>query len=174
MSVHRPDWAVPALLASSSFGIPVILLLRAPPSVLASSFISLNFESAVSSSETPVFKTFLTKVLGISNLDPKSGALRVHSDLTWLEKVGFSRVAFTKMANVFLTCWGLSLIFLAISSIIPEAMSDAAWSTCVPPLVVQIPFTNDTCCIPSSEGPTHTDQRSVVALCTLSKPCIFA
>ena len=42
MSVHLEDWAVPALFASSSLGIPVILDFRAPPSVFESSFELVN------------------------------------------------------------------------------------------------------------------------------------
>ena len=174
MSVHFPDCAVPALFASSNLGIPVILDFRAPSDFL-SSFISLNFESARSSSWIPVFRAFLMKFFGGSNFEPKSWDFEVHSDLTWLENVGFSRVALTKMLNVFLTCWGFSLIFFAMSSMIPLATRDATWSTWFPPLVVQIPFTKDTCSIPFSAGPIHTDHLSDTTEHTFSTPsCIFA
>src|SRR6056300_2030427 len=164
MSVHFCDCAVPALLASSSFGIPVIRDFLAAPSVFASCFISLNLDKERSSSCMPVLRTFLKKVLvGGSNFDPKDTGLEVHSFFICDEKVGFSKVARTKSMKVFFTCVPVNFILLFISSMRPWAMMFATASTWVLPFVVQIPLTKLTWLNPSGLAPMHTAHRSVSA-----------
>ena len=78
-------------------------------------------------------------------LDPNAPALVVSVSFVWLVKLGFSIMDVKNTARLSRTILGLTLTFFFVSRY--STIWLTTWfvtpSTCVPPLDVQMPFTND-------------------------------
>mmetsp|Transcript_6709 Transcript_6709/g.16658 ORF Transcript_6709/g.16658 Transcript_6709/m.16658 type:complete len:228 (+) Transcript_6709:1668-2351(+) len=162
--VQSSEFFPPASLASSSLGIPVRRVFLAP-SCFLSSLLCLKEAQERIFSTMPEVIIFLMTPSDASNLDPKLLARVLSVSLVCESNAGFSMSALTKTHRWFLTCAGLRFLhdfsfFLIFSRILP-AISSATALTWVPPFIVQMPLTKETCWnCPESLTVTHTSQRS--------------
>ena len=165
MIVHCADFSVPAKLASMSFGMPRMVRVLAP-SVFFAAFASLTSVKAQAASITPIFATFSTNSSLTVQADPKFALVVVSSSFVWLENAGFSTSQRKKSVSCSLIVAGFTSTFFLV--LMNAANLRSSWpmmySTCLPPLDVQMPFTNDTCAN-SSVLVRHTaySQRSLGA-----------
>ena len=146
MIMHCPDFSVPAKLASISFGIPRMVRVFAP-SVFFAALASFTSVRAHAASITPILAIFSTNSSLTVHVEPKFAVVVVSSSFVWLENAGFSishrrnRVSCSLMVAGFTSIFFLVLIYAASLRRIWPIM----YSTCFPPLGVQMPLTNDMC-----------------------------
>ena len=144
--VHWSDFFVPAQLASSNFG--TIILFFFLPSVFFRSLLSfLELASRILSINSLFEQIFLIYFADSNGLEPNLLCDVIHLSLVCESNEGFSITQLMYREIYLLTT--LSLIsFLCcffMKAIIPLHTCLAIHSTWDPPLLVQIPFTNDTC-----------------------------
>ena len=148
ISVQCSELRPPASLASSSLGMPVSRVFLAP-SCFLSSLLCLNEAQDRICSTTPLLITFLMHASLAVYLDPKLLARVLSVSLVCESNAGFSMSALTNTQRWFLTCAALRFLqlfsFFLIFSSSFDATSSATALTCVPPFMVQMPFTNEHC-----------------------------
>ena len=113
------DSFVPALLASSNFGIPLIDEVFLP-SVFFKELDSLNLANSITCSIIPHFANFFKKVWFGIYFEPNLSGFKVQISFVWLENVGFSNVEFIKNIKLSFNNWlftFISLFFFLIISI---------------------------------------------------------
>mmetsp|Transcript_3117 Transcript_3117/g.7422 ORF Transcript_3117/g.7422 Transcript_3117/m.7422 type:complete len:262 (-) Transcript_3117:821-1606(-) len=149
--VHSAECLPPASLASSSLGTPIT---RVTLAVLLFSFLPMSICSLAlaqfsTKSTMPLAITFLMVPSESSHVDPNLLVLEVKVSLVCESKAGFSIREFTKIHRCVLICAGLMSIPPLFFLFTRSAMAATSWSamrlTWVPPLVVLILFTKETC-----------------------------
>ena len=165
MITHCLDLSVPAQFASINFGIPRMCLLLMPSVFLAALF-SFTSVSAHAASITPIFASFSMN-LSLTTQDEPNFALGVFmKSLVWLSNAGFSisqrknRMSCSLMVFAFTTIF----FFFSINADNFLVIWFKIYSTCLPPLLVLMPLTNETCwnsC--SALRPTEYSQRPLSA-----------
>ena len=145
ISVHCADLAPPAQLASVSFGRPLIVLVLRP-SVFLAVLLSLISVRLTAASITPSLPTPSTNLALTAAREPNLGIGVLRYAFPWLSNDGFSITQFMKIISCSLIVAGLTLIFFffSMSAPTPRTICPSTWSTCRPPLAVQIPLTNET------------------------------
>ena len=122
--------------------------------------------------------TFLRVSSESRGLLPNADTLVVSVSLVCDVKLGFSMRAFTNTPRVSRTRLGLTFTFFFVSRYSTTLFTtcEATASTCVPPLLVQMPFTNDDAKNPSpGVAVTAIVQRSFgLSVTTVSAPYAFA
>ena len=111
--VHFSDSAVPALFASSNFGMESRTTFL--PSVLESDFFSFASAIAKSESTNPSFNIFFVKSSVKENLLPNSETRVVCLSLVCELNVGFSMILLINTNNESFTYCGLTVMFLCFA-----------------------------------------------------------
>mmetsp|Transcript_14287 Transcript_14287/g.45777 ORF Transcript_14287/g.45777 Transcript_14287/m.45777 type:complete len:294 (-) Transcript_14287:471-1352(-) len=164
MSVHFEPLRPPASLASSSFGMPVRRDFLVP-SVFLRSLDCFDCAKQRIDSRTPQLSASLKNLSDGWHFEPKADCFSVMFSLVCESKAGFSMRQLMKTRSCPLTWFGLStfsspLCFFLRCSRTRSTTWSATWLTCVPPLLVAIELTKETCANPSSDAATATSHRS--------------
>ena len=164
IKVQYSEFFVPASLASSSFGIPSNLDFFWPVKVFAILACSFALACRTIWFMMLVLSRSLINFSEISNELPKFEDFVVRVSLVWESNAGFSMSEFTKIHSHPLTWKGLilrSLCFFFRISISLSTIWSVIYVTWVPPFVVQILLTKETCWNCPSEIEHTTSQRSL-------------
>jgi len=131
------DLSVPAQLASSSLGIPLIDLLLVP-SVFFAALLSFTSVICKAASITPIFATFSINLSVTSHFDPNLEEGVFIKSFVWLSNAGFSISHLKNKINCSLILLGLTFTFFFFSIYSPSffVIWFKIYSTCLPPLEV--------------------------------------
>mmetsp|Transcript_36678 Transcript_36678/g.57264 ORF Transcript_36678/g.57264 Transcript_36678/m.57264 type:complete len:203 (+) Transcript_36678:281-889(+) len=163
MSVHSSPRPVPAKFASSSFGTPDSLP-SFRPEVFFSCWLCLNLVQLRTASTSAERSSCFRKASGRVHCEPKAFGRVVRVSLVWESNAGFSMRQLMYTLRWQVIRWGLISVpeFLRVSMGFSRfATWSAMYFTCWPPLMVQMPFTNEICCCCPSLMPTPTSHLSL-------------
>mmetsp|Transcript_51855 Transcript_51855/g.112427 ORF Transcript_51855/g.112427 Transcript_51855/m.112427 type:complete len:259 (+) Transcript_51855:682-1458(+) len=179
ISVQSCEFLLPASLASSSLGMPRILVtFLAPRSCRPRSTFCFAFAQSRIISTTPLFITCFRNFSESSQAEPNLDCFVVNVSLVCESNAGFSMRQLMKIQMWFFTLEGLISMpprFFPLTTFrMASTTCSVTCTTWVPPLIVLIELTKLTCWKPPSVRLTHTSQRSEHCSKICGTPCLVS